>query len=220
MKTNKKAVIIAGGDLDFDPGILIDENTLVIAADRGYDNAIKYGIIPHWVIGDFDSCTHEVLERTKKIVLSPNKDITDLEAALDLASMNDIDGLDILGALTGDREDHGYGAIQSLYRISKSINNARLVSKNGRTEVRFIIGPNNIQLRSNKGELFSLFSYLESVENLSIVGAKYCLDNAVLTNDSALCISNEFAESPVTVSFDRGILLCYLPTKNVPGGTL
>lgn len=216
MKKYKKAVIIAGGYLEFDPRDLIDEDTIVIAADRGYDHAIKYGLIPNWVIGDFDSCFSSVLASVKKVVLSPNKDVTDLEAAIDLAYSNNIVELDILAAISGDRDDHGFGAIQSLLKISKRIPSARIISKDGKTEVRFVFGPTEIQLYGNKGDLFSLFSYSESVEKLCIEGAKYNLNNTNLTNDSALCISNEFQKNRVNISFSNGVLLCYLPIKKCP----
>ena len=50
----KKCFIIGGGSFDgfFDN---IQEDDLIIAADKGYKYANKVGLVPDYLIGDFDS---------------------------------------------------------------------------------------------------------------------------------------------------------------------
>ena len=51
-----RAFIYTGGEI-FADGITErpEENDLILAADAGYLNAKKFGIVPHLLLGDFDS---------------------------------------------------------------------------------------------------------------------------------------------------------------------
>ena len=54
------------------------------------------------------------------------------------------------------------------------------------------------------GKYFSLFPMELPVDALTITGAKYPLKNHFLRPDDSLCVSNEFEEDEVTISFSFG----------------
>lgn len=54
------------------------------------------------------------------------------------------------------------------------------------------------------GPYFSLFPLEQPVDSFNIVGAKYPLTNHFLKPSDSLCVSNEFAEDEVEISFVYG----------------
>ena len=55
----------------------INSNDYIICADGGFDTALKAGVSPHIVIGDFDSSELIDIHHCKKVVLPTEKDDTD-----------------------------------------------------------------------------------------------------------------------------------------------
>ncbi|MFP4114231.1 MAG: thiamine diphosphokinase [Spirochaetota bacterium] len=87
----------------------IREAEIVIAADSGVETAIRYGVQPGLVVGDFDSISDEgVLERipgsaVKRFPVA--KDYTDTELALQAAWEQGADDVVLIGG-GGGRLDH------------------------------------------------------------------------------------------------------------------
>ena len=78
----KNAVIVSGGNINTDFALDFlkkntDENTFLIAADRGLEFFEKTGLVPHIAVGDFDSLSEsgrkflETLSNTEIIRLRP-----------------------------------------------------------------------------------------------------------------------------------------------------
>lgn len=89
------AVIISGGTID-DALVsrVVDEHSLVIAADRGVECCSRLQLRPDYIIGDFDSASPEMAKAVKNwgipiTKLPTHKDDTDTEAALALALLLD-----------------------------------------------------------------------------------------------------------------------------------
>ena len=59
----------------------------------------------------------------------------------------------------------------------------------------------------------SVFPIGEMAEGVDISGAKYTLNNATLTNDFPLGVSNEFSDNAVTVNVKSGTLLIMVVKK-------
>ena len=59
------------------------------------------------------------------------------------------------------------------------------------------------------GDYFSLIPFTDNVKGLSIRGAKYELENYILSSGSSLGISNEFNKNTVKISFNSGILILF-----------
>lgn len=204
-----KAVIIAGGR---PPSEKLLKNELeycnfLIAADSGCNYLYKYNIIPDYIIGDFDSIDSEVFEFYKNnnciIKRYPkDKDYTDTELAFILASDLNVNKITLLG-VTGSRIDHLIGNVGIL--LKGLDNNINIIIKDDNNEIFMIDSP--IIIEGEKGKVFSIQSYCNVVENLTIKGAKFNLNNYNLKLGDSLTLSNEFEKSKVEITFDKGVLL-------------
>ena len=86
----------------------------------------------------------------------------------------------------------------------------RLAMTLGAKEI-LILGATGGETHLKKGETygpyFSVFPLGEEVYGFSIKGAKYPLDNHTLIPYDSLCVSNQFQEDEVTISFMKGIVI-------------
>ena len=185
-----------------------EEYSFVIAADKGYKYAFQLGISPDLIIGDFDTATSPAVteKKNKLIILPPEKDMTDTEAALDIAATKHPSSITILGGL-GGRFDHTMGniALLSKYDLPIKIKD----EKNSVTLLR----PGKYFVAKDDYKYISLVPFTPSVSGLSISGVKYTLKDAELTHDNTLGISNEITETSSNtsltceISFKTGKLL-------------
>lgn len=60
---SKRVVIFAGGELSEEFLLLLDEEDLIIGADRGALFLISHGYTPDIAVGDFDSVSPEALQQ-------------------------------------------------------------------------------------------------------------------------------------------------------------
>lgn len=185
-----------------------EEYSFIIAADKGYKYAFQLGISPDLIIGDFDTATSPALieKQSKLIILPTEKDMTDTEAALDIAATKQPSSITILGGL-GGRFDHTMGNISLLSKYDLPIKIKD--EKNSVTMLR----PGRYFVAKDEYQYISLVPFTPSVSGLSISGVKYTLENADLTHDNTLGISNEItgtssmASPSCEVSFETGKLL-------------
>ena len=68
------------------------------------------------------------------------------------------------------------------------------------------------KIRGSLGETFSIIPYSEEISDLTIIGAKYPLDNYKMKIGSAIGISNVFEEDEVKIEFNSGRILIIYPT--------
>ena len=178
--------IVGAGDCE---SLVFKKNSedLIIAAEGGYKYLLSAGITPDIIIGDFDSLG-ETLEGENIIKLNPVKDITDLHAATDIGFEKGYTEFVIYGAL-GGRFDHSLANIQLIARLSQSGCNA--VIRDGKTVVTAITD-GAINFDSSCRGYASVFSHSDKCENVCIRGLKYNLENAELSNNFSLGVSNEF----------------------------
>ncbi len=177
---------------------------LVIAADAGYATALSLGVTPSVAVGDFDTLgEYDFSEKTEVIRLPAEKDVSDTQAAVDMALERGADELLIIGGLDG-RLDHtmaNLGIVTSLARkgITVSITD-------GRNRVRYLKNSSAIVVKSGFKYL-SLVCLGERARGVSLKGVKYPLHNATLNRDTpSLAISNEIVESLALISVRRGEL--------------
>lgn len=211
-----RVVIIGGGDAPSEKLIerYLGENSITIAADSGADILYSYGIKPDYLLGDFDSIASHVLEEMKSycnIINFPiDKDYTDSDLALQKAHELGASEVVFLGC-TGKRLDHFLGNIYVLYRALKLGIKAYIVDE---YNVIYLVD-RPITLEGNEGEGFSLLSYFENVEGLTIKGARYPLENFDLSIDNNLTLSNKFKENRVEIEFKKGVLMVMLSKDKV-----
>jgi thiamine pyrophosphokinase len=204
-----KVVIISGGNPPT-IGMLKEElmeSSVLICADSGANCLFQYDIIPDYLIGDFDSIKPEALKhfyRSKSSVekYPVEKDDTDTQLALLKAVELNATTIVFLGC-TGSRFDHTFGNLGLLLQcITLGINAYIKDDKN-----TIWLANKSLCIKGKACECFSLLAYGSDVDNLTIQGAKYNLNNYSLRLGSSLTISNEFAENEVNISFNSGILM-------------
>lgn len=174
---------------------------LVIAADAGIKNAQHFGIIPDYIIGDFDSLGYTPTD--KNTIIHPiEKDDTDTMLAVKSGLEKGYSNFRIFGGI-GGRLDHSFANIQTACYIAENNGNAVFYGNN---ENFTVIKNNQITFhKESKGNL-SIFA-LEECEDVNIKGAFYELENGRLSVNFPLGTSNKFNNKEVTISVGNGKLL-------------
>ena len=190
----------------------------VICADRGLQVAEALdllGDVPVYLIGDYDSGTPpteaEQAAASGLVVLPTVKDMTDSEAAIDLAVSKGFGVIHVCGGL-GGRFDHTMGNLGMLAKYVEDPRVKELWFEDGQNRV-FMKTPGTFRVPArgpeNRFDYFGLIAYSSAVEGLTITGAKYPLAGHTLTPDTTLGVSNEVAKDAAyaEVSHTKGHLL-------------
>ncbi len=210
---SKRIVIVSGGTLDEDFTLSIlreAETDYVIGVDKGMEFLYRHQIVPSYIVGDFDSVDEKIVDYYRRETnvpvreFNPVKDASDTEIAVRLATTLGCEQLLILGA-TGGRIDHLWANVQTLYIPFKAGIDARILDK--QNCIRLIEEEIILKKDEAYGPYFSLFPLAQEIFGLSIEGAKYPLDNHILTPYDSLCVSNQFAEDEVSIRFLSGIVI-------------
>lgn len=210
---NKTGVIISGGSINDAFAVeMINEiqPEYVIGVDSGLEFLYRNQIVPTHIVGDFDSVNPAIIAHYKEQSsvpiqeFNPMKDATDTEIAMRLAVELGVKKLWILGA-TGTRLDHVMANIQILRIALDQGIEAYIVDECNRIS----LWDKEICLRRQEsfGTYFSLLPFGDVVQNVSIEGAKYPLSDYRMTNHESRCVSNEFQEEEVRISFSDGIVI-------------
>lgn len=210
---SKKIVIISGGELEKEFVFSVLEKMMpdyVIGVDKGMEFLYHHDIMPDYIVGDFDSVDERVADyyRNETNVpireFHPVKDASDTEIAIQLALTLGCEKMVILGA-TGGRIDHLWANVQSLTVPYHAGIDARILDR--QNSIR-LIGRETVLKRSEAyGPYFSVFPLGQEVYGFNITGAKYPLKNHRLTPYDSLCVSNQFQEDEVVISFLSGFVI-------------
>ena len=168
---------------------------LVIAADGGQAALVRMGVTPDVVVGDFDSSDAPV----GSIRYPKEKDDTDTALALLLGEARGFHTFALYGC-TGGRPDHSFGVVQTMLAAAKRKSRVYLV---GEGMIGTVICNESFAFKANG--YVSVFALSEKACGVSLAGLKYPLENATLTNDYPLGVSNE-GKGDVTVSVASGAL--------------
>ena len=184
-----------------------NENDYIVAADKGLNSLRNLGIDPDIIIGDFDSLGFIPKGENVK-VLPVKKDYTDVGFAVNYAFDLGFNEFIIYGAI-GELLDHTVANLQLASYISKRGGKAVFVGENV-----FVTAITNSSLKILEGiGRISIFSYGERACGVSVTGLKYTLENAELTNDFPIGVSNEFDGKDAIVSVENGTLLIISNSK-------
>ena len=196
----KKCTIVGAGSFaGFCPEFTSE---YIIAVDGGYDNLKRFNLSPNLLIGDFDSI-ESTPDNIETIRFSSIKDESDLELAVAEAIRRGYVCFYIYGAL-GGRLDHTLASIAVLASASMQGFTGYLVGENER-----ITAITNKKIAFSKSESgnISVFPVGKEAAGVSIGGLKYPLDNAVLSCDSTLGLSNEFIGEDADIEVKDGTLV-------------
>jgi len=182
----------------------------VIAADGGMRHAETLGLDPELWVGDFDSTPAELLARHPDVPrqrLSPDKDKTDGELAVDAAIARGAREIVMVGGL-GGQADHMLGHFTLALRLAQDGIATLLTS--GDEEAHPII-PGETRLDLDDGTRLSLIA-LSPLRGLTLEGVRWPLTERVVPLGSTLTLSN-VAHGPVAIRLESGyaIALAYPP---------
>ena len=192
-----RAVIIGSGEIkDYEKAkSRICAEDYIICADGGYDHAVKMGIKPDILIGDFDSIKR-VPEDIEQVQYPTRKDMTDSHIALELAKENGYDEMLLLG-FTGDRADH------SLTNILLLINYPEAVIADDNNEIRLI--KDAVELSGNIGDTLSIIPICGDLTGITTSGLEYPLDNETLYLGDSRGVSNVMTAEKCVITCKGGM---------------
>jgi thiamine pyrophosphokinase len=206
-----RVFIIANGQADFPFSLssLISENDVLICADGGSNHATELQVEPNIVIGDMDSIAPATLARYEQNGVDirkfpKDKNASDLELCLEVAvgfNPTEITCLCVLG----NREDHSLTNTLLLARYASRNNKVTILGSN--FQAQFITKQHSREFTGTPGDIISLMPMTATVSGVTITGVKWPLTNANLSWGSSHTVSNEFAESHVSISITDGLVL-------------
>ena len=210
---SKKGVIVSGGSINDAFAIQMIENIkpdYVIGVDSGLNFLYRNQVVPTHIVGDFDSVSPEVITYYKAMKnipireFNPVKDATDTEIAVRLASELGVKELFLLG-VTGTRLDHVMANVQILKIALDQGMKAYILDECNRISV----WEKEIRLCESErfGKYFSIFPLGGVVEDVSIEGAKYPLEHYRMSPFESRCVSNEYKDDEVVITFPQGTIV-------------
>jgi len=200
MKNGHECYIIGAGDFHGfrqEP----DDSDYIIAADAGYIVCCENNIIPDLVLGDFDSLG-EVPKHPNVLELPVEKDDTDMVYAIKLGLQRGYHDFFIYGALGGSRADHTIANLQALLYIANHGGRGFIF---GSHHIWTVIKNEKICLEG-EGNV-AVFCPDGKAEGVYLRGLKYTLDNAAVTSDYPIGVSNCMAEKTAEIEVRSGALL-------------
>jgi thiamine pyrophosphokinase len=210
--TTGVALVFAGGDPL--PSALADRlprDALVIGADSGVEHALALGRTVDLAVGDFDSIRPETLAAVERAGARierhpPDKDASDLELALEVATREGARRVTVVGG-RGGRLDHFVAG--TLLLASERF---------AAVEVDAWLGADHItvvrratELAGPSGSVVTLLAVGGPARGVTTTGLRFALTDAVLVPGSTLGLSNEITSSPATVALTSGVLLVVEP---------
>ena len=202
-----RALIIAGGKKP-NKKLLeseVKKSDILIAADKGVEAFILNGIEPDYALGDFDSIDEGFKKYLKNLNIekfNPEKDSTDTEIAFEKAVDLGATEVVFLG-VTGTRLDHVIANLGLLRRALKEGIKAYIIDDNN----KIMLKNKSCKLKKDFGDFISFQAFGNPVNNFSIKSSKYPLNNHKLLIGDSLCVSNEFIDEYMDISFEDGEVL-------------
>lgn len=178
-----------------------DDSDYLIAADAGYKYCREYNLIPDLVLGDFDSLG-DMPEHPNVVQLPVEKDDTDTVYAIKLGVEKGYRSFYIYGGLGGARPDHSIANLQALVYLANRGCRGWLYSKDYvwtciKNESIKIKGSGNVAVFCPNGEARGVY----------LKGLAYELNDATVTSDFPIGVSNSLNEGEAEISVSDGCLL-------------
>ena len=194
--------IVGAGEVSANLSLTLRPDDLLIAADGGLATVERMGLVPHLVIGDFDSLGARP-NYPNTVVLPTVKDDTDMCAAIRLGRERGYTRFALYGGTGG--------------RLAHTLANLQLLDGLAREDCRgFLVGDGTVATAVHGGALdfpaymsgyLSVFCTSGKAQGVTLSGLKYELDNETLTGSFPLGVSNEFVGVSACVEVAHGVLL-------------
>ena len=172
-----------------------------ICVDGGMKQAADLKITPDVLVGDGDSGGFLFEFDGKTVKLPVEKDVTDLQAAIDIACESACGMIYVFGAL-GGRQDHSLANLLLLeYAHGLGMSGLILDAQN---EIRFFPG-GTFEIENDLRYRFISILPLDPVlSGITLTGLKYPLKDTVLSRGDTLTMSNEFTSSTAKIEIKSG----------------
>lgn len=193
--------IVGAGD--FCDKIHLDKNSLIIAADGGYDSLKQHGYNPDILIGDFDSINADIPSDIRTVKHPKEKDETDMFLAYREGVRLGYTDFVMLGA-TGGRLDHTYANLSLLLYAREEGHTVTAIDED---HTILCIKNEKTELFGNMGDTFSVFAIGGEARGVTIKNAKYNVENGTLSPSFPLGVSNELTGEAAEISVTDGALL-------------
>ncbi len=205
----ERLCVIFGAGETFAPRHKFGANDLIIAADGGYDAVIGSGIEPNVLIGDFDSLEGREEDIKAHIVkLNPVKDDTDMLAAVKLGLRRGYTTFVMYGGV-GGRLDHTVANFGTLGYLNAFSSRGFLVDRDA---VATVITDDKFVVPKAARGTVSVFAYGGEATGVTLKNLKYTLDNATITPDFPIGVSNSTIDGArAEISVKHGSLLIFFP---------
>lgn len=209
-------IIFAGGNM---PGIsretaddMQNSADIIICADSGLRHALKYGIKPDIIVGDFDSYTDKLPENCEILRSVPEKDDTDTLLAVRKAIALGCRKIDLWGALGGSRFEHTAANIQTMLFALE--HGCRLdICGESRLMLQCPDDGTKIYEKPQNECYFSVFAMTDRVHVDFLNGTKYPLEDYDMKNSFPIGVSNEFADDRIKLCISEGVALIIITKK-------
>ena len=174
---------------------LSDAADLVIAADRGYENAVANGFTPALLVGDMDSIP--AIPAGVDVIRIPKiKDDTDTQHAIDVAIERGADRITLAGELSG-RADHTLSALFMLENMRNRGVAAEMIDSRNRVRV---VKDEHVTLPRRGYRYFGVLSLGETVYTAR--GCFYEVERVTLRRSEPYAVSNEITADRAELSFE------------------
>ena len=175
----------------------------VIAADRGFDSLMAYGVNPNLAVGDFDSLGHRP-SHPNVIQLPAEKDDTDMVYAIRKGLELGYRRFVLLGGV-GGRLEHTLGNLQLLDWLA--LHGAQGFLAGEKTAATCLRDGKSISFPPSMTGYLSVLCNSGTAEGVTLSGLKYPLEDYTLTGSFPLGVSNQFLGVEAAVSVEKGSLL-------------
>ena len=204
--TTKRCVIIGGADINNYDYIrtCLTKDDFFIFCDSGLKHLKDLQVMPSLIVGDFDSHENPHMD-VETIVLPCEKDDTDTVYAVKEAIKRGFDDFLIIGVI-GARLDHTLGNVSILLYLDSLGLKGTIIDDYSDME---IVSAQPVYI-SDQYPYFSLLNITGRAKGITIIDAKYPLDNAEITCEYQYGISNEVLpgkQAMVSVSDGKLLLI-------------
>ena len=189
---------------EFDP-----RGYFVICADGGYETALKFGVTPDLIVGDFDSAKEPPPKGLNCLTLPVEKDVTDTMFAVIKGFSKGLRSFVLLGCLGGARFDHSIANLEVLQYIREHGGHGMIADE--KTKV-FLIHDSKLRMTEMKGATVSVFPYNGPTCNVTYTGLEYPLSHDTLTcGGLVMGVSNSIVsdEAEIRVHLGTALVVVY-----------
>lgn len=190
----------------------------VFAVDRGLEYADALGLVPTYIMGDFDTVEESLLRDYEYKIKAgrisayvdrypAKKDVSDTELAI-MKALEEGAGLITVLAATGSRLDHVLMNLGLLLQTERAGCKCYIVDETNRVQMLTTDGRRNCRIRKEKqyGNYLSVIPMTAVVEGLTIEGVMYPLKDKTICQGSSLTVSNQILEE-ACISIKKGAVL-------------